>query len=144
MWELLAEPLPSYPATLRPRLRDIPWSASTNGVMVPEVLEFVTEEDLDCYLLVANTPADQAEKAIKQLVDEKLPNKGAVLVRGLQHVFPTNKEFGKLVEKMGKAFSYNAGTASREHDPDAEGECRQVTPGKLRKTPEHLVEQLFF
>jgi hypothetical protein len=88
---------------------------------VPESLNFISEEDVDCYRLVDDTTAEEAGDAIKQLVDEKLEDKGAVLVRGLLPVFPTNKEFGMLVEKMGKAFSYSAGSASREHDPDAEG-----------------------
>ena len=118
---LQAEPLPSYPASLKPQLRDRPWSASTHSPLVPESLDFISEEDVDCYRLVDDTTAEEAGNAIKQLVDKKLEDKGAVLVRGLLPVFPTNKEFGMLVEKMGKAFSYSAGSASREHDPDAEG-----------------------
>jgi len=89
--------------------------------MVPESLKFISQEEIDCYRLAAEAKAEEAGKAIKQLVDEKLFDKGAVLIRGLLPVFPTNKEFGILVEKMGKSFTYSAGTASRAHDPDAEG-----------------------
>ena len=124
---LLPEPLPSFPESLRPKLRDRPWSASTQSPLVPESLKFISQEEIDCYRLVADTNTEEAGNAIKQLVDEKLYNKGAMLVRGLLPVFPTNKEYGMLVEKMGKSFSYSAGTASRVHDPDAEGESPQMT-----------------
>ena len=124
---LLPEPLPSFPESLQPKLRDRPWSASTQSPLVPESLKFISQEEIDCYRLVADTNTEEAGNAIKQLVDEKLYNKGAMLVRGLLPVFPTNKEYGMLVEKMGKSFSYSAGTASRVHDPDAEGESPQMT-----------------
>ena len=131
---LLPEPLPSYPASLQPKLRYRAWSASTHSPLVPDSLKFISEEEVDCYRLVAGTTAEEAGDAIKELVDEKLHNKGAVLVRGLLPVFPTNKEYGQLVEKMGQAFSYSAGTASREHDPDAEGDIRVYSTSPFLRT----------
>ena len=48
--------------------------------------------------------------------------KGALLVRGLDKVIRSNKEFSKVVELLGDKFAYTAGLASRKEFEDAPGD----------------------
>ena len=56
------------------------------------------------------------------LINNDSTLKGALLVRGLDKVIGSNKEFSKVVELLGDKFAYTAGLASRKEFEDAPGD----------------------
>ena len=99
---LVPEPLPAADATLGPLLANRPFLAGSDRPSCPKNLPHVSDEDVDCYRLVAKGSKDEASSAIASLVQSQLANKGALLVRGLSTILPTNSEFGRLASLLGQ------------------------------------------
>lgn len=58
---------------------------------------------------------------LSALVNSRLHDKGALLIRGLDKVIRSNTEFSQTVELMGEKFAYTAGLATRKEFEDAPG-----------------------
>ena len=58
---------------------------------------------------------------LSALVNSSLHDKGALLVRGLDKVISSNKEFSQMVELMGEEFGDTAGLATRKEFDDVPG-----------------------
>ena len=100
---LVPEPLPAADATLGPLLANRPFLAGSDRPSCPKNLPHVSDEDVDCYRLVAKDESkDEVPSAIASLVQSQLANKGALLVRGLSTILPTNTEFGRLASLLGQ------------------------------------------
>ena len=137
---LVPESLPSPPsASPGPPLANRPFLAGSDRPSCPQQVPLLSNEEVDCYRLVVDDKGnkDEIPTAIASLVHSQLANKGALLVRGLAPILPTNAELGRLASLLGprsftpsnifsiqvlsSRFHYNAGFASREEDPAAPG-----------------------
>ena len=139
---LVPESLPPSSASSGPALANRLFLAGSDRPSCPQQVPLLSNEDVDCYRLVDDKDnKDEIPTAIASLVHHQLANKGALLVRGLAPILPTNAEFGRLASLLGprcvtpsniftetssiqvlsSRFHYNAGFASREEDPAAPG-----------------------
>ena len=140
---LVPESLPPPSASPGPALANRPFLAGSDRPSCPQQVPLLSNEEVDCYRLVVDDKdnKDEIPTAIASLVHHQLANKGALLVRGLAPILPTNAEFGRLASLLGprsvtlnkifteifliqvlsSRFHYNAGFASREEDPAAPG-----------------------
>ena len=135
---LVPESLPSPSASSGPALANRPFLAGSDRPSCPQQVPLLSNEEVECYRLVDDKDnKDEIPTAIANLVHSQLENKGALLVRGLAPILPTNAEFGRLASLLGprsftpsnifsiqvlsSRFHYNAGFASREEDPAAPG-----------------------
>ena len=74
--------------------------------------------------MLSGDPSPQSlGQGLSALVNSRLQEKGAMLVRGLDQVIRSNKEFSQMVELMGEKFAYTAGLATRKEFDDAPGLC---------------------
>ena len=73
------------------------------------------------FVFYQNGTLETIGSSLKELVDNSLYTKGALLVRGLDHVVEDNSKFSKLVDFIGSKFSYTAGFATRNELPNAPG-----------------------
>ena len=99
---LVPEPLPAPDDTSGPILANRPFLAGSDRPSCPKNLSHVSDEDVDCYRLVEKGRKDEIPSAIASLVHSQLANKGALLVRGLSTILPTNTEFGRLASLLGQ------------------------------------------
>ena len=99
---LVSEPLAAPDATSGPILANRPFLAGSDRPTCPKNLPHVSDEDVDCYRLVEKGSKDEIPSAIASLVHSQLANKGALLVRGLSTILPTNTEFGRLASLLGE------------------------------------------
>ena len=100
---LVPEPWPSDAAALGPLLANRPFLAGSDRPSCPKHLPHISEEDVDCYrLLEKGNSKDEIPSAIASLVHSQLANKGALLIRGLSPILPTNAEFGRLAGLLGQ------------------------------------------
>ena len=101
---LVPEPLPYATAVAPgPLLANRPFLAGSDRPSCPKHLPHISEEDVDCYrLLEKGGSKDEVPSAIAGLVHSQLANKGALLVRGLSPILPTNAEFGRLASLLGQ------------------------------------------
>ena len=140
---LVPESLPSLSsASSGPALANRPFLAGSDRPSCPKEVPLLSNKEVECYRLVDDKGnKDEITTAIGSLVHNQLANKGALLVRGLAPILPTNAEFGRLANLLGprsvtlskifteisliqvlsSRFPYNAGFASREEDPAAPG-----------------------
>ena len=106
---LVPEPLPAPPApgASGPLLANRPFLAGSDRPSCPKNLPHLSEEDVDCYRLVEKGSKDEVPSAIASLVQSQLGSKGALLVRGLSPILPTNADFGRLASLLGQRFKAN-------------------------------------
>ena len=79
-------PSPHPPAPLAGR----PYLAGSTSPSCPATLLPLTEEQVTTYSATGRGTAEEVQGDVAALVDQQLGNKGAVLVRGLKGVLPTN------------------------------------------------------
>ena len=118
---LQASPLPPSSLPL-PRLANRLYLAGSDGLSFPEHLQRASHQDLDCYRLLPEH-GNCLHQEIADVVNSTLSSKGAVLIRGLASLLPSNREFGRLAGCLGESFGYSGGFATREEDPEAPGEA---------------------
>ena len=99
---LVPEPLPVSATASPPLLANRPFLAGSDRPSCPRNLPHVSEEDVDCYRVLEKSNKEEVPSAIASLVHSQLANKGALLVRGLSHILPTNAEFGQLARLLGQ------------------------------------------
>ena len=85
-------------------------------------MEYAGSEDCDLFLLTRNTTVEELGLGLRDLVDTKLRDKGALLIKGLDKVIRSNTEFSQMVELLGEKFAYTAGMATRKEFDDAPGD----------------------
>ena len=104
---LVPESLPSPSASSGPALANRPFLAGSNRPSCPQQVPLLSNEEVDCHRLVVDDKSnkDEIPTAIASLVHSQLGNKGALLVRGLAPILPTNAEFGRLASLLGPRFS---------------------------------------
>ena len=103
---LVPESLPSPSASSGPALANRPFLAGSDRPSCPQQVPLLSNEEVDCYRLVDDKGnKDEIPTAIANLVHNQLANKGALLVRGLAPILPTNAEFGRLASLLGPRFS---------------------------------------
>ena len=99
---LVPESLPSDAGASGPLLANRPFLAGSDRPSCPKHLPHLSEEDVNCYRLQEKVSSkDEVPSAIANLVHSQLDNKGALLVRGLSTILPTNAEFGRLASLLG-------------------------------------------
>ena len=101
---LVPESLPSpSSASSGPALANRPFLAGSDRPSCPQQVPLLSNEEVDCYRLVVDDKGnkDEIPTAIASLVHNQLANKGALLVRGLAPILPTNAEFGRLANLLG-------------------------------------------
>ena len=100
---LVPESLPSPSSTSPgPALANRPFLAGSDRPSCPQQVPLLSNEEVDCYRLVDDKGnKDEIPTAIASLVHSQLGNKGALLVRGLAPILPTNAEFGRLANLLG-------------------------------------------
>ena len=86
-------------------------------------MDYAGREDCDLYTLTRSITVTELGLAMRELVNTKLGDKGALLVRGLDRVIRSNTELSQMVEIMGEKFAYTAGMATRKEFDDAPGNC---------------------
>ena len=84
-------------------------------------MEYAGSEDCDLFWLTRNTTVEELGLGLRDLVDNQLRVKGALLVRGLDKVISSNTQLSLMVEQMGEKFAYTAGMATRKEFDDAPG-----------------------
>ena len=99
---LAPEPLPAPDGNSGPILANRPFLAGSDRPSCPKNLPHVSDEDVDCYRLLEKGSKDEIPSAIASLVHSHLANKGALLVRGLSTILPTNTELGRLASLLGQ------------------------------------------
>ena len=87
-------------------------------------MEHAGSEDCDLFLLTRNTTVEELGLGLRDLVDTKLRDKGALLIKGLDKVIRSNTEFSQMVELLGEKFAYTAGMATRKEFDDAPGDLK--------------------
>ena len=101
---LVPESLPSpSSASPGPALANRPFLAGSDRPSCPQQVPLLSNEEVDCHRLVVDDKSnkDEIPTAIASLVHNQLANKGALLVRGLAPILPTNAEFGRLASLLG-------------------------------------------
>ena len=106
---LVQESLPSPSASSGPALANRPFLAGSDRPSCPQQVPLLSNEEVECYRLVDDKGnKDEIPTAIASLVHNQLANKGALLVRGLAPILPTNAEFGRLANLLGpRSFTLN-------------------------------------
>ena len=85
------EPCPLPPSTHPPSpLAGRPYLAGSSSPSCPATLLPLTEEQVTTYRATGRGTTEEVQGDVAALVDQQLGNKGAVLVRGLKGVLPTN------------------------------------------------------
>ena len=110
-----------------------PYLAGSNGQGFPKTLDYATHDDCDSFKLSGDPSPQSLGHGLSALVNSSLHDKGALLVRGLDKVISSNKEFSQMVELMGEKFAYTAGLATRKEFDDAPGVFVMIQNNEKRK-----------
>jgi len=116
---LVKEPLIQHGPSIK--LANRPYLAGSGGDGFPDSMSYANADDCDSYVLQNTLSIANLGVNIRDIIDNRLITKGAVLVRGLDSVIKDASTFSSLVDHLGNRFSYTAGFASRKELDNAPG-----------------------
>jgi len=116
---LAQEPLIQHGPSIK--LANRQYLAGSRGHGFPESMSYANADDCDSYVLQNTSSIAHLGAEIRDILENQLMTRGAVLVRGLNRVIKDPSMFSSLVEKLGNRFSYTAGFASRKELDNAKG-----------------------